>query len=203
MSSVGAGQPVSSKDVRVSLPNRESGDGESRSLPIMSAAGVCRVLFFRRYGEDCIGRRAGQGSAINLGGLGCHVEYFGGRSNAGGGIYHVHASPFFFHFLCKQGHATIRSDSRQASCLCISSLVATCINLTCSPPPFVLPCQHHCHNSFSFFSCRIEFNLNVIGEDDSPLPEVRASVPNINDPDMPAMTIRMWFIGLFLCSVGG
>ncbi|KAF8700923.1 hypothetical protein AX14_000602 [Amanita brunnescens Koide BX004] len=57
--------------------------------------------------------------------------------------------------------------------------------------------------TLSFLSCRIEFNLNIIEEDDSPFPEVRASVPNIDDPDMPAMTIRVWFIGLFLCSVGG
>ncbi|OWZ55297.1 OPT family small oligopeptide transporter [Cryptococcus neoformans c45] len=35
-------------------------------------------------------------------------------------------------------------------------------------------------------------------EEDSPYPEVRASVSNIDDPDMPAMTIRAWVLGIFL-----
>ena len=38
-------------------------------------------------------------------------------------------------------------------------------------------------------------------QEDSPYPEVRASVSNIDDPDMPAMTFRMWFIGLLLCAI--
>jgi OPT family oligopeptide transporter len=46
---------------------------------------------------------------------------------------------------------------------------------------------------------RIEFDFDAIDEEDSPYPEVRASVSNIDDPDMPALTIRMWFVGLFLC----
>ena len=46
---------------------------------------------------------------------------------------------------------------------------------------------------------RMEFDFDAIGEEDSPFPEVRASVSNIDDPDMPAMTIRMWFVGLLLC----
>jgi len=47
------------------------------------------------------------------------------------------------------------------------------------------------------------FDLDTFGdeEDDSPFPEVRASVSNIDDPEMPAMTIRMWFIGLTLCLI--
>ncbi|KII95597.1 hypothetical protein PLICRDRAFT_98128 [Plicaturopsis crispa FD-325 SS-3] len=48
-------------------------------------------------------------------------------------------------------------------------------------------------------SIKMEFDLDAIEEEDSPFPEVRASVSNIDDPDMPAMTIRMWFIGLLLC----
>ncbi|PCH33359.1 OPT oligopeptide transporter [Wolfiporia cocos MD-104 SS10] len=35
-------------------------------------------------------------------------------------------------------------------------------------------------------------------EEDSPYPEVRASVSNIDDTEMPALTIRMWFVGLIL-----
>lgn len=58
-------------------------------------------------------------------------------------------------------------------------------------------------NPFSFAPRRMEFDLDAIEEEDSPYPEVRASVSNIDDPDMPALTIRMWFIGLFLCSTGG
>lgn len=47
----------------------------------------------------------------------------------------------------------------------------------------------------------MEFDFDAIEEEDSPYPEVRASVSNIDDPDMPAMTIRMWFVGLFLCMI--
>jgi hypothetical protein len=47
------------------------------------------------------------------------------------------------------------------------------------------------------------FDFDTLGdeEDDSPFPEVRASVSNIDDPEMPAMTLRMWVIGLTLCSI--
>ncbi|KAG8976307.1 hypothetical protein FRC05_004223 [Tulasnella sp. 425] len=44
-------------------------------------------------------------------------------------------------------------------------------------------------------------SLHMIGEDDSPYPEVRASVANTDDPDMPTLTFRMWFIGITLCLV--
>ena len=47
---------------------------------------------------------------------------------------------------------------------------------------------------------RMEYDLGSTTEkEDSHFPEVRASVSNIDDPDMPAMTIRMWFVGLVLC----
>ncbi|KAF9523850.1 oligopeptide transporter [Crepidotus variabilis] len=49
----------------------------------------------------------------------------------------------------------------------------------------------------------MDFDFDAIDEEDSPYPEVRASVSNIDDPDMPALTIRMWFIGLILCLIGG
>jgi len=38
-------------------------------------------------------------------------------------------------------------------------------------------------------------------EDDSPYPEVRCSVSNTDDPDMPASTLRAWTIGLLLAVV--
>ncbi|KAK7052812.1 hypothetical protein VNI00_004131 [Paramarasmius palmivorus] len=47
-------------------------------------------------------------------------------------------------------------------------------------------------------SIKMEFDFDAIEEEDSPFPEVRASVSNIDDPDMPALTIRMWFVGLGL-----
>jgi OPT family oligopeptide transporter len=47
----------------------------------------------------------------------------------------------------------------------------------------------------------MEFDFDAIEEEDSPYPEVRASVSNIDDPDMPALTIRMWFIGLTLLTI--
>ena len=39
-------------------------------------------------------------------------------------------------------------------------------------------------------------------EEDSPYPEVRASVSNIDDPEMPCLTFRAWVIGLSLVVVG-
>jgi len=39
-------------------------------------------------------------------------------------------------------------------------------------------------------------------EEDSPYEEVRASVSNTDDPDMPVNTLRMWAIGLFLTVFG-
>ncbi|KAJ7736920.1 OPT oligopeptide transporter protein-domain-containing protein [Mycena metata] len=47
----------------------------------------------------------------------------------------------------------------------------------------------------------MEFDFDAIEEEDSPFPEVRASVSNIDDPDMPALTVRMWFVGLLLCTI--
>ena len=40
-------------------------------------------------------------------------------------------------------------------------------------------------------------------EEDSPFPEVRCAVSNLDDPTMPCMTVRMWLIGLILSLVGG
>lgn len=39
-------------------------------------------------------------------------------------------------------------------------------------------------------------------DEDSPYPEVRASVSNIDDPDMPVLTVRMWILGISLCVLG-
>ncbi|KAK3694789.1 putative isp4 protein [Podospora appendiculata] len=41
----------------------------------------------------------------------------------------------------------------------------------------------------------------ILAEDNSPYPEVRASVRNV-DTEMPASTIRAWTIGLLLCTIG-
>ena len=48
----------------------------------------------------------------------------------------------------------------------------------------------------------MEFDFDAINEEDSPFPEVRASVSNIN-PEMPVMTLCMWLIGLLLCMIAG
>lgn len=44
--------------------------------------------------------------------------------------------------------------------------------------------------------------LELEGDEDSPYPEVRASVSNVDDVDMPINTFRMWLIALFLTMVG-
>lgn len=41
----------------------------------------------------------------------------------------------------------------------------------------------------------------ILAEDNSPYPEVRATVRNF-DVDMPANTIRAWVIGMLLCTIG-
>ncbi|OCF31915.1 OPT family small oligopeptide transporter [Kwoniella heveanensis BCC8398] len=38
-------------------------------------------------------------------------------------------------------------------------------------------------------------------EEDSPYPEVRASVSNIDDPEMPALTLRAWCLGMLFCTI--
>ncbi|BGP43973.1 hypothetical protein JCM10450v2_008189 [Rhodotorula kratochvilovae] len=44
-------------------------------------------------------------------------------------------------------------------------------------------------------------NESYVEEEDSPYPEVRASVSNYDDPDMPVLTFRSWTIGLVFCIV--
>ena len=50
---------------------------------------------------------------------------------------------------------------------------------------------------------RMEFDFDGVEEEDSPYPEVRASVSNIDDPEMPCLTLRMWVIGMLLIIVTG
>ncbi|KIO27768.1 hypothetical protein M407DRAFT_7102 [Tulasnella calospora MUT 4182] len=56
--------------------------------------------------------------------------------------------------------------------------------------------------SASTRSCSKQLSATV-GQEDSPYPEVRASVANTDDPDMPTLTFRMWFIGITLCVLRG
>ena len=44
--------------------------------------------------------------------------------------------------------------------------------------------------------------IELTPEDDSPYPEVRASVPNVDDVSLPQNTVRMWVIGLLMTTVG-
>ncbi|KAF9438268.1 hypothetical protein BGZ76_008909 [Entomortierella beljakovae] len=43
----------------------------------------------------------------------------------------------------------------------------------------------------------IEGQLELDEDDESPIEEVRVTVPNTDDPSMPCNTFRMWFLGLF------
>ncbi|WFD29150.1 hypothetical protein MSPP1_000155 [Malassezia sp. CBS 17886] len=47
------------------------------------------------------------------------------------------------------------------------------------------------------------YELGEDPADDSPYPEVRASVSNIDDPSMPVMTIRMWVMAILLSVLAG
>lgn len=42
----------------------------------------------------------------------------------------------------------------------------------------------------------------TIESDNSPYPEVRANVPNTDDPTLPVNTLRMWFLGCAFALVG-
>ncbi|PWN47460.1 small oligopeptide transporter [Violaceomyces palustris] len=48
---------------------------------------------------------------------------------------------------------------------------------------------------------KAEVKLEEELEEDSPYPEVRAAVSNVDDPTMPVMTFRAWTIGLFFAIV--
>ena len=43
---------------------------------------------------------------------------------------------------------------------------------------------------------------SAVKDEDSPYLEACASVSNVNDPEMPALALRMWVIGLVLCMIG-
>lgn len=48
---------------------------------------------------------------------------------------------------------------------------------------------------------KAEVTLEEELEEDSPYPEVRAAVSNVDDPSMPVMTFRAWTLGLFFTIV--
>lgn len=48
---------------------------------------------------------------------------------------------------------------------------------------------------------KLEAKLEHLFEDDSPYPEVRASVSNVDDPHMPYNTFRLWLLGLIVIIV--
>ncbi|KAH7342068.1 OPT oligopeptide transporter protein-domain-containing protein [Rhizoctonia solani] len=47
----------------------------------------------------------------------------------------------------------------------------------------------------------VEYEPQYEEDEDSPYPEVRASVSNIDDPEMPALTFRVWFMGIVMCTI--
>ena len=64
---------------------------------------------------------------------------------------------------------------------------------------------HHRHHNGQVvgYSSYLDNGLGMAGEEeeDSPYPEVRASVSNLDDPEMPVLTIRMWILALTLCVI--
>ncbi|EPS99084.1 OPT oligopeptide transporter [Fomitopsis schrenkii] len=50
-------------------------------------------------------------------------------------------------------------------------------------------------------SVKMDYDFDEHEEEDSPFPEVRASVSNIDDPEMPVLTLRLWILGLGLIFV--
>lgn len=53
----------------------------------------------------------------------------------------------------------------------------------------------------SFHSSVHEQVAHLSLEEDSPYPEVRSAVSNVDDPDMPASTIRAWVLGLIWATI--
>ncbi|KAG0318531.1 hypothetical protein BG000_004156, partial [Podila horticola] len=47
----------------------------------------------------------------------------------------------------------------------------------------------------------VEAQLELNEEDDSPIEEVRVTVPNTDDPSIPCNTFRMWFLGLLFTAI--
>ncbi|KAM0787028.1 hypothetical protein ACM66B_006294 [Microbotryomycetes sp. NB124-2] len=45
------------------------------------------------------------------------------------------------------------------------------------------------------------FDFDYGVEEDSPFPEVRASVSNIDDPEMPCLSFRVWFLGILFAII--
>ncbi|KAF8981946.1 hypothetical protein BGZ52_002331, partial [Haplosporangium bisporale] len=47
----------------------------------------------------------------------------------------------------------------------------------------------------------IEGQIELSEEDNSPIDEVRVTVPNTDDPSIPCNTFRMWFLGLLFTAI--
>ncbi|KAI0687104.1 OPT oligopeptide transporter [Cytidiella melzeri] len=47
----------------------------------------------------------------------------------------------------------------------------------------------------------MDFDFDGMEDEDSPYAEVRASVSNIDDPEMPCLTLRMWVVGMVLLAI--
>lgn len=47
-----------------------------------------------------------------------------------------------------------------------------------------------------------ELAANDVEAENSPVEEVRAAVPNTDDPDMPCSTFRAWFLGVVFVLLG-
>ncbi|KAF9202223.1 oligopeptide transporter 4, partial [Podila verticillata] len=47
----------------------------------------------------------------------------------------------------------------------------------------------------------VQDQLELHEEDNSPIEEVRVTVPNTDDPTIPCNTFRMWFLGLLFTAI--
>ncbi|KAG0064924.1 hypothetical protein BGZ93_003483, partial [Podila epicladia] len=57
------------------------------------------------------------------------------------------------------------------------------------------------HEKFDEKRDDVEAHLELNEEDNSPIEEVRVTVPNTDDPSIPCNTFRMWFLGLLFTAI--
>jgi hypothetical protein len=62
-----------------------------------------------------------------------------------------------------------------------------------SPESKEIPATIEEATDFAIATIEEEFDID---SDNSPYPEVRANVPNIDDHELPVNTVRMWFLGV-------
>ncbi|KAG8986789.1 hypothetical protein FRB90_003775 [Tulasnella sp. 427] len=73
---------------------------------------------------------------------------------------------------------------------------------SCNPPSLsttgVKPPEYEARTSITVPPDHSHYLNDIDDDEDSPYPEVRASVSNTDDPDMPCLTFRVWTLGILL-----